>query len=109
MDWIMFSSIRPRDLVRHVSVPSAPKKGKQKMENTNRAIDHFNHLAYWVANFILLRDKPKHRAIMMEKFMRIARKLRELNNYNSLGAILAGLQSTPIHRLLQTRDLLNTT
>ena len=38
--------------------------------------------------------------------MRIARKLRELNNYNSLGAIIAGIKSSPIHRLAATRDLL---
>ena len=107
MDWIMFSSIRPRDLVRYVSVPTARKMQTKSLENVNRAIEHFNHLAYWVANFIIFRDKPKHRALMMEKFMRVARKLREYNNYNSLGAILAGLQSTPIHRLLQTRDLVN--
>lgn len=43
---------------------------------------------------------------MLEKLMRVARKLRELNNYNSLGALIAGIKSTAIHRLSATRDLL---
>ena len=37
--------------------------------------------------------------------MLVARKLREMNNYNSLGAILAGINSTAVHRLNSTRDL----
>ncbi|KAF2839551.1 ras GEF [Patellaria atrata CBS 101060] len=108
MDWIMFSSIRPRDLVRHVSLSGEQKKRCKSLENVNRMIEHFNHLAYWVANFVLLRDKPKHRAMMLEKFMKVARKLRELNNYNALGAILAGINGTAVHRLSATRDLVST-
>ncbi|KAF2143266.1 uncharacterized protein K452DRAFT_297029 [Aplosporella prunicola CBS 121167] len=106
IDWIMFSSIKPRDLVRHVSLNAKDKKSCKNLDNVDRMIEHFNHLAYWVTNFILLRDKPKHRALMLDKFMKVARKLRELNNYNSLGAVLAGLNGTAIHRLAATRDLL---
>lgn len=72
IDWIMFSSIRPRDLIRHVSLPSHEKDKCKSLENVNRMIDQFNHVAFWVANFIVLRDKPKHRARMLEKFMGIA-------------------------------------
>lgn len=72
IDWIMFSSIRPRDLVRHVSLPSHEKGKCKSLEHVNRLIGQFNHVAYWVANLILLRDKPKHRAKMLEKFMSIA-------------------------------------
>jgi hypothetical protein len=34
-----------------------------------------------------------------------AQKLRCLNNYNSLGAILAGINGTAVHRLAQTKGL----
>ncbi|OWO97491.1 ras guanyl-nucleotide exchange factor RasGEF [Marssonina coronariae] len=102
IDWVMFSSIRLRDLVRHVSLP--PEQ-KEKMTNVNRMISHFNHIAKWVANMILMRDKAKHRAQMLEKFMAIALRLRQLNNYNGLAAVLAGINGTAIHRLTQTRNL----
>jgi len=105
MDWIMFSSVRPRDLVRHVSLNAEDKKRCKNLENVTRMIEHFNHIACLVTNYILLRDKPKHRAQMMEKWMRIARQLRILNNYNSLGAVHAGVKGTSVHRLLATRDL----
>lgn len=105
MDWIMFSSIRPRDLVRHVSLSLTQKSRCKSLANVNRTIDHFNYVRDWVINFVLFRDKPKHRAMMVEKFMQVARKLRELNNYNSLGAVLAGIHSTSVHRLQQTKEL----
>lgn len=105
MDWIMFSSVRPRDLVRHVSLNTEEKKKCKQLENVTRMTAHFNHIAFLVTNYILLRDKPKHRALMLEKWMRIARQVRKLNNYNSLGAVIAGIKSTAVHRLLATRDL----
>ena len=36
-----------------------------------------------------------------------AQKLRQLNNYNSLAAIIAGTSSTAIHRLVQTKELVS--
>ncbi|KAI8719236.1 hypothetical protein NCS52_00704100 [Fusarium sp. LHS14.1] len=105
IDWIMFSSIRIRDFVRHVSLSTAQKEKCKSLRNVNRMIGHFNHVAKWVANMILLRDKAKHRAQILEKFMNIALKLRQLNNYNGLAAVLAGVNGTAIHRLTQTRSL----
>jgi hypothetical protein len=105
IDWVMFSSIRLRDLVRHVSLPLEQKEKCKSLANVNRMINHFNHVAKWVANMILIRDKPKHRALMLEKFMTIALKLRQLNNYNGLAAVLAGINGSAIHRLAQTRAL----
>ncbi|KAL4806870.1 ras guanine nucleotide exchange factor domain-containing protein [Aspergillus unguis] len=105
IDWVMFNTFRPRDLVRHVSI-SGPDKDKIKsLKHVNRMIKQFNHVAFFVASIILLRDKPKHRARALEKFMNIAQKLRRLNNYNSLGAVIAGINGTPVHRLNQTREL----
>ena len=106
IDWIMYCSIRPRDLVRHVSLANDQKDKCKSLENFNRMIHHFNHVALWVANIILLRDKPKHRARALEKFMGIAWRLRYLNNYNSLGAVISGINSIAVHRLAQTRELI---
>jgi hypothetical protein len=105
IDWVMFSSIRLRDLVRHVSLSLELKEKCKSLTNVNRMINHFNHIAHWVANMILIRDKAKHRAVMLEKFMTIALKLRQLNNYNGLAAVLAGINGSAIHRLTQTRTL----
>lgn len=72
IDWIMFSAIRPRDLVRYVSLSEGDKGNCKNLENVTRMIHQFNHIAFWIANIILLRDKPKHRAKALEKCMAIA-------------------------------------
>jgi hypothetical protein len=105
IDWVMFSSIRIRDLVRHVSLSHDQKEKCRNLKNVNRMVSHFNHIAQWVSNMILIRDKAKHRAPCLEKFMQIAQKLRQMNNYNGLAAVLAGINGTAIHRLSQTRAL----
>ncbi|KAL2821365.1 ras guanine nucleotide exchange factor domain-containing protein [Aspergillus cavernicola] len=105
IDWIMFNTFRPRDLVRHVSLSGPDKDKIQSLKQVNRMIKQFNHVAFFVASVILLRDKPKHRARALEKFMHIAQKLRRMNNYNSLGAVIAGINGTPVHRLSQTQEL----
>ncbi|KAK2791181.1 hypothetical protein FQN51_002256 [Onygenales sp. PD_10] len=107
IDWVMFSSFRPRELVRHVSVSTEDRASSKGLANVNRMIDEFNHLALFVASVVLFRDKPKHRAQALEKFMNIAMKLRQFNNYNSLGAVIAGLNGTPVYRLTQTRELVS--
>lgn len=107
IDWVLYSSIRPRDLVRHVSLRTEQKEKCKSLEHVNRMINQFNHVACWVANMILLREKAKHRARALEKFMAVAWKLRYLNNYNALGAVIAGINGTAVHRLAQTRDLIS--
>ncbi|MCJ1418974.1 hypothetical protein MMC32_005325 [Xylographa parallela] len=107
IDWIMYTSIRPRDLIRHVSLSAEQKEKCHSLEHVHRMINQFNHVAFWVANMILLRDKPKHRARALEKFMSVAWKLRQMNNYNSLGAVIAGINGTAVHRLAQTRELVS--
>ncbi|KAL2185171.1 ras GEF [Thermothelomyces heterothallicus CBS 203.75] len=107
IDWVMFSSIRIRDMVRHVSLSHEQKEKCRQLRNMNRMVAHFNHVAQWVANMILIRDKAKHRAPCLEKFMQVAQKLRQMNNYNGLAAVLAGINGTSIHRLAQTRALVS--
>ncbi|KAJ5656909.1 hypothetical protein N7507_008859 [Penicillium longicatenatum] len=106
IDWVMYNSFRPRDLVRHVSISGVDKDKIKSLANVNRMIKQFNHLAFFVASMIILRDKPKHRARCLEKFMNIAVKLRRQNNYNALGAVIAAINGTPVHRLTQTRELI---
>lgn len=105
IDWTMYSAIRPRDFVRHVSLSTSQRRQSRSVDNIGAMVKNFNHLALFVSGMILLRDKPKHRARALERFMALAWKVRQLNNYNSLGAIVAGITGHEIARLNGTRDL----
>lgn len=72
IDWILFTGIRPRDLIRHINNSGEARTATKGIETIDRMVLHFNHLASWLGQMILLRDKPKHRARMMEKCMAIA-------------------------------------
>ncbi|TPX45820.1 hypothetical protein SeLEV6574_g03628 [Synchytrium endobioticum] len=103
LEWQTFARIKPRDLLQHIW--SKKNKGRHP-PSIAASIDHFNFLSKWVQTRILLQRKTKLRAKTMSKFMKIAIVLRNSNNYNSLMAVLAGLNSAPIARLHNTRRLL---
>ena len=73
MDWIMYAALQPRDLIRHVSLGQGEKEKCRSLDHLNRMINHFNHVSFWTASMILLRDKVKHRAKALEKFIEVAR------------------------------------
>lgn len=105
MDWTMYAAIRPRDFVRYVTVSSSQRSRQGRVDYIGMMTKHFNHLALFASGMILLRDKPKHRARVLEKFMDLAWKVRQMNNYHALGAIVAALSGEAIVRLSQTHEL----
>lgn len=107
IDWTMYTAIRPRDFVRYVTIPSSQRSRSGRVDYVGMMTKHFNHLALFVSGMILTRDKPKHRAKMVEKFMGLAWKVRQMNNYHALGAIVAALSGEEIVRLAQTHELVS--
>ncbi|KAF2069090.1 hypothetical protein CYY_009588 [Polysphondylium violaceum] len=79
-------------------------KLKYRAPNVLKMIDRFNSVSMWVATLIIHPPKVKARARMMARFMRIAEHLKNLNNYNSLMAIIAGLNFSSVYRLKYTRE-----
>ncbi|KAI8907616.1 hypothetical protein DFJ77DRAFT_474645 [Powellomyces hirtus] len=63
---------------------------------------HFNQVALWVAEQIVLAEKIKRRFQLVCHFIGVAKYCLDLNNFNGLRSITAGLQSTPVHRLERT-------
>lgn len=106
IDWTMYSAIRPRDFVRYVTLSPAQRSRPGYVDSIALMTKQFNHLALFVSGMILLREKPKHRAKILEKFMDLAWKVRQQNNYHSLGAIVAALNGEEIVRLVQTQELI---
>nr|AAN46870.1 nucleotide exchange factor RasGEF A [Dictyostelium discoideum] len=82
-------------------------KLKSRAPNVLKMIDRFNSVSMWVATMIIQTTKVKARARMMTRFIKIADHLKNLNNYNSLMAIIAGLNFSSVYRLKYTREELS--
>jgi len=80
----------------------------QPREKMDKMIAHFNDISRWVQETILREEKFKTRAKYMEKFIRISEYLKEMNNFETMMAIISGLIDTPIHRLNITKSAVGT-
>ncbi|KAI1315409.1 hypothetical protein EDD11_000797 [Mortierella claussenii] len=100
VEYGLFKKLKPRDMLRQVW---KTKKGSAAFQ---ACISHFNFISSWVGTMILTPTKPKHRAKMMEKFISIAKILRDMGNFNTTMAIIGAMNTSSIHRLVQTRELL---
>ncbi|XP_028415859.1 ras-specific guanine nucleotide-releasing factor RalGPS1-like [Dendronephthya gigantea] len=78
------------------------KKKYQVSPNVMAMVEFFNRIALLVASQILCEDDVKRRVRVISKVIKVANKLRAMGNFNSLKAVLGGLQCTPIYRLDDT-------
>lgn len=64
-------------------------------------------LAHLVSDSILQLEEPKKRAVIIKHWIKIANKSMELNNYDSLMAIICSLNSSMIARLKRTWEMVS--
>eukprot|EP01132_Coremiostelium_polycephalum_P006602 gene6602-8171_t len=79
---------------------------KSKAPNITKMISRFNEISMNVIQSILNEEKLKDRCKVMARFIKIAKHLHQLRNYNSLMAIYAGISHSSIIRLKWTRKIL---
>ncbi|XP_061459845.1 rap guanine nucleotide exchange factor 1 isoform X4 [Rhineura floridana] len=77
----------------------AKEQNEEKSPNLTQFTEHFNNMSYWVRSIIMQQEKAQDRERLLQKFIKIMKHLRKLNNFNSYLAILSALDSAPIRRL----------
>lgn len=97
----MFKKIKELEMIDQAWM----KKDKElKAPNIVLMTQLSNHVVKWVISEILEQSSLKNRVIVFEKFIQIAYHSDKLNNFNAVKEILAGLQSSSVHRLKKTRE-----
>ena len=99
---------QPRDLLRYVLAPRKITNDSSSMtlDPVARSIALSNYLADWTASLILIQPKPKHRIRLIEKLIAVAVQLRDMENFDCLMGVLAGLNSQPVYRLDREMDVI---
>lgn len=80
----------------------------KKTKNLESYIQWFNRLSYFVATEVCMHLKKKHRVKVIEYFIETAKECFNIGNFNSLMAIIAGMNMSPISRLKKTWTKVNT-
>ncbi|KAF1940817.1 ras guanine-nucleotide exchange protein Cdc25p [Clathrospora elynae] len=99
----LFCAIQPEELL----ALEWTKKCDSKAHNVKAMSTLSTDLANLVADTILHLEDAKKRAVMIKQWVKIAVKCLELNNYDSLMAIICSLNSSMVMRLKRTWELVS--
>jgi RasGEF domain len=65
-------------------------------------VERFNMVSFWVASEIVFQKEQKARTAILKKFINLAEKCLELNNFNTVMEILGGMNNVAVQRLKRT-------
>ncbi|XP_065514257.1 ral guanine nucleotide dissociation stimulator-like 1 [Caloenas nicobarica] len=104
MDATLFKKVVPQHCLGCIWSRREKTENKHLARSIRATISQFNAVANCVLSTVLRSKdlKTQQRAKILEKWIRIARECRILNNFSSSKAIVSALQSTSIYRLKKT-------
>ncbi|KAI9291600.1 ras GEF [Neoconidiobolus thromboides FSU 785] len=97
IDSQLFNLIKPNECLN-----KAWSRNDGTAPNVKKMIKMSTQISNWVALTILFEDSIRTRGLYIKHFIAIAVQCMMLHNFNTLMSLIAGLNSSPIHRLKRT-------
>eukprot|EP00834_Sanchytrium_tribonematis_P002302 NODE_68_length_25399_cov_0.885771.p1 type:complete len:1150 gc:universal NODE_68_length_25399_cov_0.885771:13080-16529(+) len=101
IEYSLFYKIQPREAINQVYADTSGKE-INLYPNIFKMIQFTNQVTMWVCSTLVSIKEIKSRVLMMKYFMSIAIACKEIQNFNALTAIVAGLTMGPVFRLKKT-------
>ncbi|RKP02416.1 hypothetical protein CXG81DRAFT_10794 [Caulochytrium protostelioides] len=95
----LFAAITPNELL---CQSWAQRDAATRAPNITQLTSHFNALALWTVKSVVEPATVKQRAKRLSFLVDVAEQLREMGNYSTLMAIIAGLNKASVLRLKLT-------
>ncbi|KAJ7857609.1 ras guanine nucleotide exchange factor domain-containing protein [Mycena olivaceomarginata] len=97
MESQLYQRIRPMECLQR-----AREQRTENIDNITVVIQTSNKIALWVAESVLSKEDSRRRAGAVKHLISVADRCRILNNFSTMAAITAGLNTPPIRRLKRT-------
>ncbi|KAJ6557299.1 ras guanine nucleotide exchange factor domain-containing protein [Mycena vulgaris] len=97
MESQLYQRIRPMECLQR-----AREQRTENIDNITVVIQTSNKIALWVAESVLSKEDSRRRAAAVKHLISVADRCRTLNNFSTMLAITAGLNTPPIRRLKRT-------
>ncbi|XP_018411494.1 PREDICTED: RAS guanyl-releasing protein 4-like [Nanorana parkeri] len=119
---LLFDHLEPSELAEHLSYLEFKcfcrithldyrsytlQSSLREIPRLERSVSLCNSISQWVQLMILNRPAPQQRAEVFTKFIHVTQKLRKLQNFNTLMAVIGGLCHSAISRLKETHSHLS--
>jgi len=101
VDFEKFAAIAPYEFVIRLWEGAGPQT-----RNLTHMITWSNRISYFTATEICIQPDAKKRARLIENFIKVAKECRRVQNFNSLMAIISGLNNSSVRRLKKTWALI---
>lgn len=75
---------------------------KHLSPNVLAMIDHYNDVSQWLCSCIVSQPRVRTRAKLLTRIVAIADKLRALNNFHLLSAVISAINNSAVQRLKYT-------
>ncbi|KAJ7459684.1 ras guanine nucleotide exchange factor domain-containing protein [Mycena latifolia] len=102
MESQLYQRIRPMECLQR-----AREQRTENIDNITVVIQTSNKIALWVAESVLSKEDSRRRAGAVKHLISVADRCRTLNNFSTMAAITAGLNTPPIRRLKRTWEQVN--
>ncbi|KAI9218435.1 ras guanine nucleotide exchange factor domain-containing protein [Blastocladiella britannica] len=102
LEFARFQAIRPIECVLHLWCDTKDPAVQRELRGITEMVSSFNQVSYWVATEVVTQPEVATRVKVIERMIKVAKVCRRERNYNTLVAIVAGLNNSAVTRLKQT-------